>query len=154
MEREGQLSAREVEAMARQHATDGGWSDANRGWGSGAVGRDNFPVLTTMAKALRIIGWLAVAGGAFLAVFQVLPWFLCITGGGKVPSGGLGAQSCGVALLILAPMVASFAVGFCLVAFGEIIGVFRAIEGNTHQLISSVEQTWNQIKLTGGEGQR
>ena len=36
MEREGQLSAREVEAMARQNATGGGWSDANRGWSSGA----------------------------------------------------------------------------------------------------------------------
>ena len=150
MEREGQLSAREVEAMARQHATGGGWSDANRGWGSGTVAGDKFPVLTAMAMSLRIIGWLAVAGGVLLAFLEVLPWFLCITGGGKLPpSAGFGAASCGVAVLILAPMLGSFAIGFCLIAFGEIIGVFRAIEGNTHQLISSVEQAWNQIKLMG-----
>ena len=112
--------------------------------------RDKFPVLTAMAMSLRIIGWLAVAGGVLLAFLEVLPWFLCITGGGKLPpSAGFGAASCGVAVLILAPMLGSFAIGFCLIAFGEIIGVFRAIEGNTHQLISSVEQAWNQIKLTG-----
>jgi hypothetical protein len=141
MEREGELSAREVEAVARQHATGGGWS-------SGAG--DKFPVLTAMAMSLRIIGWLAVVGGVLLAFLQVLPWFLCITGGSTPTQGrGFSAPSCGVAMLILAPMLGSFAIGFCLIAFGEIIGVFRAIEGNTHQLISSVEQAWNQIKLTG-----
>ena len=138
MEREEQLGAKEIDQMAWQYRTRGG-----------GLERDNFPVLTTMAKALRIIGWLAVAGGAFLAVFQVLPWFLCITGGGKVPSRGFGAQSCGVALLILAPMLGSLVAGFCLVAFGEVIGVFRGIEGNTHQLLSRIEQAGLQSKLTG-----
>ena len=126
-----------------------GWSDANRGWSSGAG--DKFPVLTAMAMFLRIIGWLAVAGGLLLAVFQVFPWIVCIGSVSKqVQPGGFGAASCGVAVFILAPMLGSFAIGFCLIAFGETIGVFRAIEGNTHQLISSVEQTWNQIKLAGG----
>jgi hypothetical protein len=55
MEREDSLSAREVEQMAWQYRTGGG--------GKTALGRDKFPVLTAMAGLLRIIGWLAVAGG-------------------------------------------------------------------------------------------
>ena len=147
MEREEQLSAKEVEQMAWQYRTGGG--------GRTALGRDKFPVLTAMAGLLRIVGWLAVAGGVFLAISQVAPWFVCVTGGNRpAQMGGFVAQACGVAMLILAPMLGSFAVGFCLIAFGESIAVFRAIEGNTNQLISSVEQAWNQIKLTGGEEQR
>jgi hypothetical protein len=147
MEREDSLSAREVEQMAWQYRTGGG--------GKTALGRDKFPVLTAMAGLLRIVGWLAVAGGVFLAISQVAPWFACMTANPGKPAqpGGFGAASCGVAMLVLAPMLGSFAAGFCLIAFGEIIGVFRAIEGNTHQLISSVEQAWNQIKLAGGGGQ-
>ena len=102
-----------------------------------------------MATTLRFIGWLAVAGGALLMLFQVFPWLTCMLDRNK-----LGAASCGAAVVILAPMVLALVGGFCTIAFGEIIGVFRAIEGNTHQLISSVEQAWNQIKLTGEGGQR
>jgi hypothetical protein len=147
MERDEQLSAKEVEQMAWQYRTGGG--------GRIAPSRDKFPVLTAMSGLLRIVGWLAVAGGVLLAVFQVAPWFQCITSGTKqAQMGGFGAQSCGVAMFILAPMLGSLAIGFCLIAFGESICVIRAIEGNTHQLISSVEQAWNQIKLTGEGGQR
>jgi hypothetical protein len=148
MEREEQLSARAVEEMARQYQTRGGGERI-------ALGRDKYPVLTAMAVFLRITGWLAVVGAAYLAVFEVIPWLSCIGAPARAPQlGGLGAVSCGVALLILAPMLGSLTIGFCLIVLGELIAVFRAIEGNTHQLIGSVEQTWHQIKLAGNGEQR
>ena len=64
----------------------------------------------------------------------------------------MGSASCGAAVLILAPMVVSLVGGFCMIAFGEVIGVFRGIEGNTYQtyqLLSRVEQAGLQSKLTG-----
>jgi hypothetical protein len=147
MEREEQLSAHEVEDMAWQYQTRGG---GNRT----AMGRDKFPVLTTMATLLRGIGWLALAGGVLLAFFEVFPWLACIWGSrGAIQFGGFGYVSCGFSFLIFAPMLGSFAIGFGLIALGELIAVFRAIEGNTHQLIGSVEQAWNQIKLTAGGGE-
>jgi hypothetical protein len=147
MEQEKTLNAREVEQMARQQGTGQGWSDANRGWSSTTVERNRFPVLTTMATLLRIIGWLTVAGGVCIALFQVLPWLTC-----TLDRSGMKGAACASAMLVLPPMVGSFVVGFGLIAFGEIIGVFRAIESNTYQLLSSVEQAGLRNKLTGENG--
>jgi hypothetical protein len=147
MEQEQPLSTREVEAMARQHATGQAWSSV-------AVNRKSYPLLSAMETLLGIIGWLVVAGGVGLFAVQVAPWITCVAGTGAQPQQGMmGGASCGVAALILAPMIGAFALGFLLIAFSEVIGVFRGIESNTHQLISSVEQAWSQIKLAGGEGQ-
>jgi hypothetical protein len=147
MEREEQLSTREVEDMAWKYQTRGGGQRT-------ALGPDKYPVLTIGSVLLRAIGWLAVAGGVLLALLQVIPWLACITSAAKPEQmGGFGVQSCGVAVLILAPMLGSFAIGFGLIVVGEVIGVFRAIEGNTHQLITTVEQSWNQLKLAAGGGQ-
>jgi hypothetical protein len=144
MEQKEALSAREVEAMAGQY-------ERGKGGSSETGERDRFPVLTAMSTTLRIIGWLMVAGAAGLFFVQVMPWLACITETGRPQQpGGWGSPSCGVAVVILAPTIASLVGGFCTIAFGEVIGVFRAIEGNTHQLISSVEQAWNRIKLTAG----
>ena len=148
MERRDQLSAKEVEDMAWQYQTHGGGRTT-------ALGRDKFPVLTTMATLLRVIGWLAVAGGALLFFVEVMPWISCVSGMGRPSQRGMmSGVSCGVAVLILAPMIGALVGGFCMIVLGELIGVFRAIEGNTHQLIGSVEQTWHQIKLAGNGEQR
>ena len=144
MEREERLSAREVERIMRQYGTGQGWSDANRTWGSAAGVRSRYPLLSSMETMLRIVGWLAVAGGVLLTLFQVFPWFTCIFWQNR-----MGAASCGVAMLILAPMIGAFASGFCLIAFGEVIGVFRGIEGNTYQMLSRIEQIGLQSRLTG-----
>ena len=120
MEQDGQVGAKAGEEMA--------WHNQTRGGGRTiAPGRDKFPVLTAMAGLLRIVGLLAVAGGVFLAVSQVAPWFACMTANPSPPAqmGGFGAASCGGAILILAPMLGSFAVGFCLIAFGESIAEFE-----------------------------
>lgn len=148
MEREEQLSARAVEEMARQYQTRGGGERI-------ALGQDKYPMLTAMAVFLRITGWLALVGAAFLAAFEVIPWLSCIGAPARAPQlGGLGVASCGVAFFILAPMFGSFVIGFGLIVLGELIAVFRAIEGNTHQMIGSIEQAWNQIKLAGNGEQR
>ena len=148
MERDEQVGAKAGEEAAWQYRTRGGA-------GATVLARNKFPVLTAMAVSLRIIGWLMVVGAGVLFVVQVIPWIDCIAGRGQPQQlGMMGGASCGAALFILAPTIVSLVSGFCMVAFGEIIGVFRGIEGNTHQLISSVEQAWNQIKLAGGGGQR
>lgn len=160
MEHERPLTAREAESMARQYeaggtgSQSGGWSDANRGWSSGALARDRYPLLTAMSTALRIIGWLMVVGAGVLFVVQVIPWIDCISGRGRPQQpGGWGAVSCGVAVLILAPTVVSLVSGFFMVAFGEVIGVFRGIEGNTHQLLSRIDQAGLRDKLMDAGGQ-
>lgn len=152
MEREEPLNARQVEEMARQHQAGG---VAQSGWGTASAGQDRFPVLTAMSMTLRILGWLVVAGGVVLFFTQVAPWITCIIGAGQPQQpGGWGTPSCGVAFLILAPMIGSLVVGFFTIAFGEMIGVTRAIEGNTYQLLSRVEQAGYRNLLTGEGGQR
>jgi hypothetical protein len=147
MEQEERLSAREVEAMARQYSAGKDWNDANRGWSSDGGMRNRYPMLKAMETMLRITGWLAVAGGVAILLFNVFPWLICVF---DARSGRTVA--CAAAISALAPMIGALAIGFALIAFGEVIGVFRGIEGNTYQMLSRIEQIGLQSKLSGEGG--
>jgi hypothetical protein len=143
MEQDDRSGARAGEEMAWQYQT-------RRGWGTTALGRDPYPVLTAMAILLRIAGWLSVAGGIVFALVQVFPWVSCIMGGSTaLPPGTFRNPSCGFAMAAIVPTFGALVVGICLIVFGEVIGVFRGIEGNTRQMLSRLEQVGLQNKLTG-----
>jgi hypothetical protein len=124
MEQGRPLSEREVEQMARQY--EAGKSENIR-----AVAVDRFPLLSFVSMLMRVLGWAVVVVGV---------------GGFSAP-----AASCGVAMMILAPMIGSFVFGLAMVAMGELLGVFRAIEGNTHRLLTKFDLVDIRSKLTQEE---
>ena len=144
MEREGELSTRSWKP----------WRGSTPQAGDGVAGRGMFPVLTAMAMSLAYYRLARGVGGA--------PCFCKCFRGSYVLQEGLHRHRAGDSVrhpaelrgsysrLCSGRLLSDFVVDY---GFGEIIGVFRAIEGNIHQLISSVEQAWNQTKLTGEGGQ-
>lgn len=78
-----------------------------------------FPVLSSVATIIRVLGWLTSAGGVL--------WIL-----GAIQDGKNPAVAAGVGVVIL---------GLLVVAFGESIGVLFAIEENTRRAGGQASQT-------------
>jgi hypothetical protein len=137
MERPRPLSTEQVEALSRR--LDAGAQHRSRRDLNATV-RNRFPLISAVSMFLRVGGVLAFAVGVVLLVIQVVPWVLCL----REAPRGVGTAACGFVLWTFMPAAVAVVVGVGMIAFGELLGIFRAIEGNTHQLLGRIEELREQ----------
>lgn len=133
MEHEGHLTARQVEAMARQHE-----QPTIQNYGQRNIGAERFPLVSTLAKFLRVLGFLLVVGGVIIFAMEFLSWLTCNPPPQPPPQQGFfvppAQVGCPLAIWELGVGGALFVVGLGIVAVGELLGMFRSIEGNTFDM--------------------
>ena len=86
----------------------------------GGILNTKFPVLSTISILLRIVGWIIILGAIVFTFYKIVP-----------TSSGQRFTSSDWMQLVTGLSIAM--VGLVGVAFGEIVGVFFAIEENTRK---------------------
>jgi hypothetical protein len=134
------LSNREVQATIKNY-------------GERNVDAERFPTVSTLSTFMRVLGFLLVAGGVIFFLKDFAPWLSCKPPQ-QPPSSGFfvppteGAcpfpyMGVGVAGLV-------FVIGLGIVAIGELLGMFRSIEGNTYNLLKVTQEADYKGRLTQG----
>ena len=91
---------------------------------------------------MRVLGFLLVAGGATIFLMEFLPWVTCWPPKFQHQMGNASPRAlagCPLAIWQLGVGGALFVVGLGIVAVGELLGMFRSIEGNTFNLLKAQE---------------
>ena len=148
MEQPKPLNNREVEARAQQYT----WPPITD-YGRVNTFGERFPLVSTLSMFMRILGILLLAGGVGIFAMEFLPWVSC-----KPPQlppqqpGFFQPQvqaTCPLALWELGAGGVMFVIGLGIVAVGELLGMFRSIEGNTHNMLKVAQEEYKRRLVQG-----
>jgi hypothetical protein len=126
------LTHQDIEALKEQQK-----QPTIQNYGQHNVGVERFPMVSTIAKFMRILGFVWVAGGALIFAIEFLPWLSCIQR--ELPPAPSffpmpAEEACPLELWVFGLGGAIFVVGLGIVAVGELLRMFRSIEGNTYDM--------------------
>lgn len=140
------LSRQDLEALNEQQR-----QPTIQNYGQRNIGAERFPLVSTLAKFLRVVGFLLVVGGLAIFLFEFLPWITCQMLAPSTSPGFTGMPaSCPVSYVQLVGGVTALVFGLGLVAFGELLGMFRSIEGNTYNTMKAVHEADYKARLAQG----
>ena len=102
------------------------------------VGVERFPLVSLLAVFLRVLGFLLVMLGLIVFIREMIPWLNCKPSPQTPQFGfspGQAQAACAFPIMEAGIWGAVFVLGLGLVAIGELLGMFRSIEGNTFNLL-------------------
>jgi hypothetical protein len=118
------------------------------------VGVERFPLVSTLSGFMRVLGFLLVIGGAIIFAMEFLPWLTCKPPAQPPQQQGFGSgqmqAACPLAIWELGVGGAVFVLGLGIVAVGELLGMFRSIEGNTFNLLKVTQEADYKSRLAQG----
>ena len=101
-------------------------------YGQHNIGVERFPMVSTIAKFMRILGFVWVAGGALIFAMEFLVWLSWMQKLPPAPGFFLmpaeEAYPFELWVLVLGGVI--FVVGLGIVTVGKLLGRFRSIESN------------------------
>ena len=133
------LNHQNIEALKEQQK-----QPTIQNYGQHNVGVERFPMVSTIAKFMRILGFVWVAGGALILAIEFLPWLICMPR--ELPPSFFpmpAEEACPLDLWVFGLGGVIFLVGLCIVAVGELLRMFRSIEGNIYDMKVAQEADYN-----------
>jgi hypothetical protein len=122
-------------------------------YGHPSSGAERFPLVSTLSVFMRVLGFLLVVGGIIIFAMEFIPWIDC-NPPKQPPQQGFGfgqpQEACPLSYVELGVGGAIFAIGLGIVAVGELLGVFRSIEGNTYNLLKVTQEADYKGRLAQG----
>lgn len=126
---------------------------AIQNYGQHNVGVERFPMVSTIVKFMRILGFVWVAGGALIFTIEFLLWLNYMPR--ELPPAPSffpmpAEEACPFDLRVFGLGGAIFLAGLGIVAVGERLRMFRSIEGNTFNLLKVAQEADDKGRLAQG----